>query len=242
MELIDTSKSILENIYLISGPIIAILGLFIINQIILAKKLLTIAKKQLEESQKQMTINSQRHAATLSADLVKKYIDEIIASEDRLYFEMKKANIPDLIKMEIKNFTNDEIVKLSKKSFESFIKRPVKIHHLELKIVNKLEAFSVYFIKGIADEKVAFSSIGKEFCKSVEEYYPHIALLRGSKNPNKSYRNLIELYKCWKERLDSFKIDFEREEISKEIEKKITKLEAMQNKAHNYHEIKPIGT
>ncbi|GAW88900.1 hypothetical protein FPS14_contig00012-0012 [Flavobacterium psychrophilum] len=41
-----------------------------------------------------------------------------------------------------------------------------------------MESFSTYFIKGVADEEIAYSSIGRTFCHSVENYSFDISFMR----------------------------------------------------------------
>jgi len=240
MEIFDNSKSILENLYFLSGPALAVLGLFIFRQIKLAKTQLTIAKQQLEESQEELKINSQRQAANLAADKVKEYVNEIIILENKIFDEKLKINFPSY-KGEIKEFTNDEIKDWDKDFLDAFLKKPDNIALLELEIVNRLEAFSVYFIKGIADEKIAFNSIGRAFCDSVRRFYPIITLLRGRKNPNKPYEILIQLYRCWEQRLETYKIEAEKDELSKEVKAKLEKLEQLSEKKTDLDIIKIIG-
>lgn len=240
MEIIDTHKSILENLYFLSGPILAVLGLFIFRQIKLAKNQFIIAKKQLEESQKQLKINSQRQAASLAADKVKEYCSELLPLIDRISIEKEKIKYVDFTGP-IMNFTNDELKNFDKEFLDAFLNRPIEIAFLELEIINNLEAFSVYFVKGIADEKIAFNSIGKTFCNSILQYYPTISLLRGSKNANKPYDTLIQLYRCWSERLDSFKIETEKEELSKEVQNRIDQLEQLKKRRPDFDNLNVIG-
>nr|WP_315154063.1 hypothetical protein [uncultured Flavobacterium sp.] len=241
MNLFDYSKSIIENIYFVSGPLLGILGFFIFRQIKLAKNQLLISQKQLEESQNQIRINSLREAATLSADLTKEYIDNIIPMINQLNEVKKELKFIDL-DYDIKNFTNDEFKDNCKNLNAAMKNRPDRMTTLELDIINKLEWFSIYFTKGIADENIAFTSIGKEFCKTVELEYPIITILRGSKNPNKSYDNLVELYNCWNTRIKTSLMNFEKEEISKELQEKIKKLEKLNSEEQNVNSFKPIGT
>jgi len=240
MELIDTNKSFLENIYFLSGPVLAVLGLFIFRQIKLAKNQLIIAKQQLIESQNQIKITSQREAANIAADKVRDYCTEIIPFENRIFDEKVKINYIEF-KGPIRNFTNDEVKDWDKDFLDWFLKKPIEITELELNVLNKLEAFSIYFIKGIADEKIAFSSIGKAFCESVKRLYPTMTIFRGSKNPNKDYEILIQLYRLWSERLESYKTEFEKEELTKEVQTKIEQLEHLNSRKFNSENISIIG-
>ena len=92
-----------------------------------------------------------------------------------------------------------------------------------------MDAFSVYFIKEVADEEIAFSSVGRTFTKSVENLYFDLASCRES-NDSKSFQNLVELYTLWKNRLSKEKLKNDKIELSEQL------------KAIESISIKPIGT
>jgi hypothetical protein len=241
MEILDTSKSLIENMYLMSGPILVFLGFIVFRQIKLTKAQIILAKKHLEESQKQAIIKSSRESISIAADQVKEYINEIIPLKNKLY-DLKIKNSAIKFTGEIKNFTHDEIEYWDKKFSDYFLnKRTDELILLELEIVNRLESFAIYFTNGLADEKVAFSSIGKNFC-NIASLYPVITLVRGSQNPNKYFENLVELYKCWKPRLEDYKIDLEKKNISKNMKENIERLENLEGKRTKGNSMKPIGT
>lgn len=75
-----------------------------------------------------------------------------------------------------------------------------------------MEAFATYFTKGVADEEIAFSSIGRTYCYSVENYFFEIADCR-SLDDEHSFQNIIDLYKIWKERLKKIQLTKEQEEL-----------------------------
>ena len=62
-----------------------------------------------------------------------------------------------------------------------------------------MEAFSTYFTKGVADEEIAYSSIGRSFFHSVDSYAFNLCILRED-NETSAFNNLIELYNEWKVR------------------------------------------
>jgi len=235
MDIFDVNKSLIENLSFFSGPVVALLGLFVILQ-------LRLTKKQFLESQRHLKINSQRNAAIISAEQVKIYCELIIPMQNKLFVERKKSSFPNF-NGEIKNFTNDEFETWDKDYKEAFLNKPDDIARLELEMLNQMEAFSIYFIQKIAEEKIAFSSIGTNFCRTIESYYPIISFMRGSKNPNKNYQNIVELYKVWKNRINHIKYKEEEEELSKELQDKFEKLEKLRLSQNNIiQEIKPIGT
>ncbi len=63
-----------------------------------------------------------------------------------------------------------------------------------------MDAVAVFFAKGVADEELAFPSMGVAFCKMVESIYPLIPFVHTT-NP-RSYESVISLYEIWKARIE----------------------------------------
>jgi hypothetical protein len=240
MSILDLQKSLLENLYFFSGPILAFLGFVIFKQIKLAKEQVIIAQQQLSESQKQIKINSQRQAATLAAELVKGFIEDIIPLEDKIYLKGEQINYKNPI-LPVEDFINCALTKIDKNIIDSLKNKPEDIFRLELTLINKVEAFAIYFAKGIADEKVAFASIGEHFCKCVETYYYIISLFREKKSELPAYEDIVELYKCWKGRIKAYWAKIKEEELSEEIMKKMQKLQELNIRDYEDKTITPLG-
>jgi len=240
MCILDLQKSLLENLYFLSAPILAFLGFVIFKQIKLAKKQLIIAQQQLSESQKQIKINSQRQAATLAAELVKGFIEEIVPLVDMINSKNEQINYKNPISP-VKDFMNSELTKIDKNIIDSLTNKPEEIFHLELTLVNKLEAFAIYFANGIADEKIAFTSTGDLFCQCVETYYYYISILRARKGDLHAYEDIVALYKCWKDRINSYLAKMEKDELSEEIVKKMQKLQEFDARNYEDKKIVPLG-
>lgn len=68
-----------------------------------------------------------------------------------------------------------------------------KVLKLFLKLTNALEAFSMYFNKGVGDEEIAFSSVGRTFCVNVGYLFFDIATLINEGDT--TYQNLTSLSK-----------------------------------------------
>ncbi len=84
MEFFDSSKSIIENLYLLSGPILALLATAGVIQLFIARKTLIV--------------NSKRDAANLAAQQIKDY-------SERLFPKMRKYDF-SLIEEKIKKKRN----------------------------------------------------------------------------------------------------------------------------------------
>ena len=181
------------------------------------------------------------------SDLIKKY-DAVVQSPE--YIKIKYPST-------IKEFSSDEFFDQDEKWVGAFLStdRELKINCTS--IINRLEAISVYFIEGIADENLAYSSIGRTFCECVELLYPFYLISRVEKEFNQ-YEKTIKLYNIWKERSKDLILQIENQELEKYINSKklLVKNQELENKMkeieNKLHELKkkvkpnkkiyPLGT
>ena len=215
MEFFDSSKSIVENLYLLSGPILALLA--------------TAGVIQLFITRKTLIVNSKRDAANLAAQQIRDYSERIIPKMTKYDFSLIKEKIEDP-KIEIGDFSVEYLnQKLGVTTVTKIRHERLKYLSLWLDILNSMEAFATYFTKGVADEEIAFSSIGRTYCYSVENYFFEISDCRNLKD-DYSFQNIIDLYKIWNERLKKIKLTKEQKELM--------------HKLHQVNETKidPIGT
>ncbi len=85
-----------------------------------------------------------------------------------------------------------------------------------LDVLNAMEAFSVYFSKGIADDEIGFKSIGLTFCDSVKKYYTLIAGVRKNED-EEHFFHITQLYKMWNQRVTKRQLDSQLNIIKKRI-------------------------
>jgi hypothetical protein len=89
-----------------------------------------------------------------------------------------------------------------------------------------MEVFSLFFISGVADEGVAFSSVGATFCYEVHKLLPDLVL----KSDKDHFKNLIRLFLLWNARMESRKLLEDKYKIE-------SKLNSIDEKT-----IRPLGT
>lgn len=214
MEFFDSTKSIVENLNLLSGPVLTLLATAGVLQLFLTKRALIISSK--------------RDAANLAAQQLKDYCDRIIPTISKYSFAIRKEKL-QRINIEIGDFNEKYLIqKLGEVKVQEIRLERMKFIILQLNALNSLEAFATYFTKGIADEQIAFSSVGRTFCFTVELYFFEIADHR-RENDN-SYQNIIDLYKMWEKRL-------KKERLSKEQEEILIRLNNIEDEV-----ISPVGT
>jgi hypothetical protein len=189
MTFFDAQKSIIENLYFISGPILFIVGIIGLWQ-------LRIAKNSLK-------INSQRASAIMAFELCDKCTKEMSPLFNIVTEELTALNV-DYKKIQAMGLHSLKEIKEDDPNYPEVQKLWVNMDNFPdtlSKMADLLEGFSIPFIKKIADEEIAYN---REFLKFEQycnlcapaiirelEEYPHQKHL---------YENVIELYSIWKSR------------------------------------------
>lgn len=201
-------KNWLEIIYFLSGPAIAVIAYFALAQI-------RVAKTQLEEQKKALRITSKRDALKLTAEQVTLYCDKIIPLQNTLDAKLKSEGIDFLDKFEIE-FESGSIRVIPPKEdiksqeFSKFGKEFVDV-------ANAMESFSTYFATGVADERIAYLSLGSTFCASMKKYAPILIPLG---NDGRRLSATLRLYSIWGVRLESENLEKQKAEIDKKLRSK----------------------
>lgn len=202
---VEEFKNWLEIIYFFSGPAIAFIAYLALGQI-------RIAKEQMQEQKKALKITSKRDALKLTADQVTIYTDKIIPLQNILDIKLKSLNVEILEKFTIEFDSNaiklippKEEIKLG--NFESFGQE-------FLDVANAMESFSTYFMSGVADEKIAYLSLGTTFCNTMKKISPILIPLS---NGGRSFTATLSLYSIWGQRLEREALTKQKVEIDQKL-------------------------
>ena len=194
-------------LYYISSPVLVIIGLIALYQIVLAKQTLRVT--------------SQREAACLAAQQCDKMVHEIIPLNDELIKQCISLNIPYY-----QGPVEFNRAKLNPEAIAFIVEcnKDMNKMLIILKVLNSIDAFSLYFMKGIADEEIAFTSVGSSLCSIVKTFSPFIACDQS----NQEFQNLKSLYNVWSKRIQKMKLQNElctiRESIDNIVDKGPTPL------------------
>jgi hypothetical protein len=232
MEIFDQSKSLIENLSYLSSTIVGILGLIIIWQLIIAVKSLKTAKNALEQAKDEFKISSKRYAVHEAAKLCEKFTDQTlrkINDFERNNMELVKQYPKVLEPIESWDFSSKIKVKNRKETIESVDKIFTKNSEFFLNIMNEFEVFAMYFTKQIADEDIAFQTLGKTYIDYVENYHPIILIMNGAQKGT-AFRNIRELYAMWQNKTKRQTLTQLSEKVKEELEKTVEKT------------VKPFGT
>jgi hypothetical protein len=202
-------RSWLEIAYFIAGgPVIAVIAYFALGQI-------KILKAQVEEQKKALIISSRRDALKLTADQVTYYCEKIIPLQNILNNKLESEGITILKKFKIEFEEGSIKVILPKEEFNF---RAFQIISIELvDVANAMESFSTYFTSGVADEKIAYLSLGSTFCNSMKILSP---ILIPISNEGRRFSATLKLYSIWGSRLEKENLEKQKLEIDNKLKSK----------------------
>jgi hypothetical protein len=203
----------LELLSFVSGPVLVVVA-------ILALKQISIAKGDVQ-------VRSRREAASLATTQCQRYYSEIIPLLNELDELINQKEIPEY-RGEIADFCQDDILKNPTWAIK-WLSKTDDLLKLWIQVLNSLESFAIYFTTGVADEEIAFSTIGLSYCNTVKKLYAFIATGR-IKGKNKHFEHIVTLYKLWSSRLEKYNLEDQLDEMQSKI------------KSIKVKTIKPIGT
>ena len=153
-----------EIFYLISGPVVAYFAYRALEQISVSKN--------------STRTQSTRESYRLAAERCEFFNDRIMPLRKKLKEACKIHSILYFDKSEV-SFNNDEI-SVKPYDVENEGRKLLLINDEINDVGNGLELFAVYFTSKIADESLAFRTIGKLYCEVVKELLPVLVPLSTS--------------------------------------------------------------
>ena len=200
----ETFTLILEIIYYLSAPAIAIIAI--------------IGLKQISVTKENRKINSKRESIKLASDQCKFYMDVVVKDMNKIdsYVDKNKIEIFNREKVKIENGVISSPILTEKNTTET--EKLELIREDIASVINSLETFSIPFTCKVANDIVAYRAVGKDFVEFVKDYMPIFIL-----NFIKGYhKNTLELFIKWENFYEKEKIMNELKKINKKIKDKGT--------------------
>lgn len=208
--MIETLRPYLELIYFVTGgPLLAIFAFLALRQITVAKETSRIA--------------SQREAYRLASEQIRFYVDQVVPAINEFDKLVKGNNAEGILDAEI--VIESEAIRVARApsaiGADALAKFRTVLPAFAV-VVNRLEAFSIFFTSGVAAEGVAYSSVGSTFERTVRRLLPLIIVQASGKN----YENTLKLFLLWHNRLEKERLEEESSNIQNKLaslqDKKIT--------------------
>lgn len=203
----DKIKDVLEIIYFISTPLLVLFAYKALGQI-------KMAKDQIEESRTSRKLNSKRESYKLAAEKCDHFLNILIPQMNSIDKKLEKEESKFFDKSEVIIDNENIIVEPSTTEPEALVKLILDIPILDL--LNALEGFAVFFVSGVADEKVAFLTIGRTYCNTVRKFLPLIVPLSDN---GEHFVHTLKLFTIWNSRIEKDNLEKEKAEIDKKLKK-----------------------
>lgn len=199
---VDHLRYWLEIAYFTSGPVLAVFAAFALRQITLTKRAVEVAKKDIETRTK-------RESVILASEKIEEFAKNVFPKMNeckRLIegagIELRAWNLIDF-KFDESSLQADE--KEGAKIWLEKLRASVDGYNGAVRLLNSLEAFSIYFANGAADEQIAYPPLSTAFCKYVRWLTPLLIALRAITDKDDlrkgRYRNTIVIYQKWMARI-----------------------------------------
>lgn len=195
------ARGVVEFFYFIGGIVMSVAAV--------------IALKQISIARADIVIRSKREAASVAAMQCERFAEVVVPAWSHMVTGMSKIGVPSY-DGPVTGFRQEDLSELYSDWVKKWDDAKQKIGDgtTPYDVLNKLEALAIYFTKGIADEEIAFQSVGATFCQIVNDYYP---LLLTSYLQSGYYKHVVELYQLWSSRLQMTALSGQLEEVIKKM-------------------------
>ena len=201
----DIIKELLNILYLISGPVLVYIAYTALDQV-------KFAKAQIDEQKEATRINSLRDALKLTSDQISRYCEYIIPLQDALDEKIASEEVHYLEKS---TFTIvGEEINVSPCSEDGEYEKIILILPEFTKFINAIEGFSSYFISGVADEEIAYKSLGSTYINAIQGILPILVLFDTG---NSRFSATMQLFLIWHHRFESQDLKKQQEQIKEKL-------------------------
>ena len=188
-------RPVTELLYFVASIGMAIVAFFGLQQIAILK---STAKTQ-----------ANRDALRLTSEQCAIYMEKIIPLQNKFDQYIKEKNI---------KWFEGWTTEINGQEIRVHRSTPADMQNLALLgphigHFNQMEAFAVYFISRLADEKVAYHTIGKTFVSHMDKVIPFVISAR----EDGYYKNMVSLYVVWKARAEVEKLSLEQKKIDSKL-------------------------
>lgn len=206
-----------ELFYFLSGIGLLVVAGFGLYQIKLTKDQLNNAK----EIFRKQSVRASFEAAANECNRFSEKLIPIIAEFDKYLKDESITFFKDSVIEETDDGFRVNYEKINKDDLGKIFDRPELVNG----IVNGVEGFSLYIISGVADDNIAFHTLGKIFVAEAERVSKILPFTGAEQEDCKA---IWALYFRWKNRLEHQKLQVEKGEIEKRLRKtKVQKFSAI---------------
>ncbi|MGE6579005.1 hypothetical protein ACQKFM_29290 [Paenibacillus xylanexedens] len=206
-------KEYVEFAYYISG-ILLLIGV-------------VIAIEQLKMVKKDMRDTNYRAAVEKSVEYLTYYAQKFIPAYTK-YKEKLKEEMPERI--DTKHlFDGNFNIELSSLDKEIVVELIIKQEAGLGQLFNEMEFFSIAILERLVIDDLMFTPVARSYCKIIEEEHVLLSVMRNKGTP---FKNVVELYNKWNDRLEVQALELQKSNVENKIKLK----------GNNHKSKPPIGT
>ncbi|ELV8813360.1 hypothetical protein [Vibrio vulnificus] len=214
IQFIDAVSPYLEFLYFLSAPALAFFAYKALEQIVVSK----IA----------MQTSSKRESYRLAAERCEYFHKEVSPEIDKFFNLLKEKEIKFLSQCKV-TIEGNKLKFVPSEDKEQLKKLVAELEHFH-ELFNKLELFAMYFTSRIADEELAYHSLGSSYCRLVEKLIPLLMM----KFYKEECKHIMGLFLLWNPKIQKLKDEKRIKELQKELSE-------IQDKEYDDKTVKPIG-
>lgn len=179
MQYLDTTKPLIENAATIASIFLNLLGVFAIFQF-----RESIKTRKGQEKQETMRFTEER-IKQFGKEIIKSFIEI-----DQAY----KLNKVELIDSKYITFDQFKLkTQFGEERIKQLFQQRSELMYKYSELLNNLNVFSIYFLHGLADSKIGYELMGKQYCSIVENFAYEIAIM----TPKDTISQTVKLYSQW---------------------------------------------
>lgn len=174
-----------------------------------------------------------RHCAIARAEDMAKVL---IPANRELSMKLGEALIPVFVRSaEEVSFDRNKVDRIMGRANTWVTSMPPALQMECISYLNRLEAWSMYFTNGLADDEIAFGPCAPTYCSQIAQYFPVLIVHRANQRSGK-YPNAVKLFETWWHKL-------KEEESGIQMKELVAKISELQHRKAAPNPLpKPIGT
>jgi hypothetical protein len=158
-----------------------------------------------------------RDARTSAIHRCEEFANQIIPLNAPILNALSQAKIPVFVMSEANVKLNPDNVGELPRARVWLGALPEGLYNQAIGMLNRLEAWSMYFTHELADARVAYGPCAPFFVSIVVQLYPVLLVQRNLDATSGKYPNIVELFSLWLAELDQEKLGLKEGQLLQEI-------------------------
>lgn len=158
--------------------------------------------RSLRLTRHELVTRAEREGRQCAISRCEELADEIIPQNTKLLNAMAEAGVPPFVSSASELQFDPDNPQLLNKAIDWFNALKPELRGDSILLLNRLEAWSMYFTQRLADPEVAFKPAAPFVVSTVAQLYAVLLIMRSDGAHSGKYPNLVELFQAWRGEMD----------------------------------------